>query len=173
MILREGELEFDFTDALNGFKFDETDKQNKYYHGLSHCMKAVDFIIELENDYLLVEVKDFHDPEQYNDSESFNNLKNILKIKFRDSLLYRTAEDLLDKPIRYLCLMTLEDALNSRLMKELKKIVPEGIASTRWKKPLATSCIVANINRWNNNFPKWRVRRMSTTPWLKTEGVVM
>ena len=160
MILREGELEFDFTDALNGFKFDETDKQSEYYHGLSHCMKAVDFIIELENDYLLVEVKDFYDPAQYHNSDSFKKLRNDLKIKLRDSMLYRFAENLLDKPIRYLCLMTLEDALNSRLMQELKRIVPEGIASTRWEKPLAKSCIVANINRWNINFPKWQVRRI-------------
>ncbi len=160
MILRESGLEFDFSDAINGFKFDETDKYSENYHGLSHCMKAVDFIIELENDYLLVEVKDFHDPGQYKESKSFKNLRNNLKTKFRDTLLYRFAEDQLDKPVRYLCLMTLEDALNSRLMKELKIIVPEGIASTRWKHPLAKSCIVANIDRWNKNFPKWKVRRL-------------
>ncbi len=160
MILKEGELEFDFTDAIHGFKFDEGDKQNENYHGLSHCMKAVDFIIELENDYLLVEVKEFHDPEKYNESESFKKLKNDLKIKFRDSLLYRFAEDQLDKPVRYLCLMTLEDALNSRLMKEIRRIVPEGIPTTRWKRPLTKSCIVANVDRWNRNFPKWKVRRI-------------
>ena len=160
MILRESGLEFDFTDAIDGFKFDEPDKQNHHYHGLSHCMKAVDFIIELQNDYLLVEVKDFHDPEQYHNSDSFKKLRNDLKTKLRDSLLYRFAEDQLDKPVRYLCLMTLEDALNSRLMKELKRIVPEGIASTKWKRSLAKSCIVANIDRWNMNFPKWKVRRI-------------
>jgi len=93
MILREGGLEFDFSDAINGFKFDETDKYSETYHGLSHCMKAVDFIVELENDYLLVEVKDFHDPGQYTESESFKKLRNNLKTKFRDTLLYRFAED--------------------------------------------------------------------------------
>lgn len=160
MILQEGNLKFNFTNAVDGFKFDETDKNNEHYHGLSHCMKAVDFIVELETDYLLVEVKDFHDPEQYNDSESFKKLKNNLKTKLRDSLLYRFAEDQLDKPVRYLCLMTLEDALNSRLMKEIKRIIPEGISSKRWKRPLVKSCIVANINRWNRNFPKWKVRRI-------------
>ncbi len=105
MILIEGGLEFNFSDAIYGFKFDETDKHNEHYHGLSHCMKAVDFIIELENDYLFVEVKDFHDPERYRDSEGFKKLKNDLKIKLRDSLLYRFAEDRIDKPVRYLCLI--------------------------------------------------------------------
>ncbi len=161
MILQEGNLKFNFTDAVDGFKFDETDKNNEHYHGLSHCMKAVDFIVELETDYLFVEVKDFHNPEQYSDPESFKELKNKLKIKLRDSLLYRFGEDQLDKPVRYLCLMTLEDALNSRLMKELKRIIPEGIPpTTKWKTPLAKSCIVANIDRWKQNFPKWEVCRV-------------
>ena len=160
MILQEGSLEFDFADAIDGFKFDETDRFSEHYHGLSHCMKAVDFIVELETDYLLVEVKDFHDPGQYEAPESFNKLRNDLKIKFRDSLLYRFAEEQLNKPIRYLCLMTLENPLNSRLMNELKRIVPEGVASSRWQRPLVESCIVANIDRWNQNFPKWNVRRI-------------
>ncbi len=161
MILKEGNLVFNFSDALNGYKFDETDKNKKHYHGLSHCMKAIDFIVELETDYLFVEVKDFHNPEQYDDDRNFNELRNILKTKLRDSLLYKFAENQLDKPVRYLCLMTLDNALNSRLMKELKRIIPEGIPSTTsWKRALATSCIVANIDRWNRNFPKWKVRRV-------------
>ena len=161
MILKEGELEFNFTNAIDGYKFDETHKENKHYHGLSHCMKAVDFIVELDTDYLFVEVKDFHNPEQYNDANSFKDLKNKLKTKIRDSLLYKFGEDQLNKSVRYLCLMTLEDALNSRLMKELKRIVPEGIPSTTsWKRSLADSCIVVNIDRWNKNFPKWKVRRL-------------
>ena len=38
---------FDFTDALDGFVFDEKDKTQPHYHGLSHAMKAVDIIVEL------------------------------------------------------------------------------------------------------------------------------
>ena len=160
MILKEGELEFNFSDALDGYKFDETDQTSEHYHGLSHCMKAVDFIIELESDYLFVEVKDFHDPRQYEEADNFKKLKNTLKTKLRDTLLYQLAKDQLDKSVRYLCLMTLDDALNSRLMKELKRIVPEGIPpTTSWKRTLADSCVVANIETWNRNFPKWAVRR--------------
>lgn len=163
MILREGELEFDFSDAVNGFKFDETNKQSRYYHGLSHCMKAVDFVIELENDYLFVEVKDFHSPGEYNGFEKFTTLKNSLKLKYRDTLLYRFAENRLNRPVRYLCLTTLEDALTSRLMKEMRRIIPEDIASARWEAPIAKSCIVANIKRWNSKFPKWKVRRIESS----------
>ena len=40
-------FEFDFTDAVNVFVFDEKDKAKATYHGLSHAMKAVDLIVEL------------------------------------------------------------------------------------------------------------------------------
>jgi hypothetical protein len=160
MIFREGELEFDFSDAIDGFKFDDTDKESDYYHGLSHCMKAVDFIVELETDYLFVEVKDFHAPEEYADRERFKHLKNVLITKFRDTFLYRFAENKIDKPVRYLCLLTLDNALTSRLMKEIKRAVPEGMASKRWQKPIAAGCVVLNMDRWNSRFPQWKLRRI-------------
>ena len=50
-LLREGDLEVEFVDANNGRKFDEE-------YGLSHCMKAVDFIVEFEDRYLFIEFKD-------------------------------------------------------------------------------------------------------------------
>ncbi|MGB5157331.1 hypothetical protein [Desulfobacterium sp. N47] len=57
-------FEFDFTDAIDAFVFDEKDNSKQTYHGLSHAMKAVDLIVELENEYLFVEVKDFHAPNE-------------------------------------------------------------------------------------------------------------
>ena len=50
--LTEGKLEFVFEGAVSARKFDGHD------HGLSHCMKAVDFIVEFQDQYLFVEVKD-------------------------------------------------------------------------------------------------------------------
>lgn len=164
MKLQEGDLEFDFKDAIKGFKFDETDKNKDYYHGLSHCMKAVDFILELENAYLFVEVKDFNDPENYGEkNDKFNSLKKVLKEKYRDSFLCRWAEGKVDKPIKYLCLLTLENALISRMIKELRIQLPEGNKNPRWHQSIVSGCVVANIERWNKNFPKWPVRRISST----------
>lgn len=160
MILREGDLEFCFSDAINAFKFDENDNTSKYYHGLSHCMKAVDFIVELEKYYLFVEVKDMYSPDEYYKPDKFNHLSNVLKEKFRDTFLYRYSENKLDKPVHYLCLINLENALVVTLMKRLKIILPEGLNSKRWERPLAKSCIVANIERWNSRFPKWEVKRI-------------
>lgn len=160
MILREGALQFEFTGAMNGFKFDETDKSSTYYHGLSHCMKAVDFVVELDDAYLFVEVKDIHSPEYYSEASEFNNLVKSLVTKFRDSFLYRWAEEKTDKPIKYLCLVELENALVSRLMKELKRQLPEVGPNPRWSRAIAAVCVVANIDRWNRSFPNWPVNRV-------------
>ncbi len=162
MKLREGDLEFDFKDAIDGFKFDETDEDSAYYHGLSHCMKAVDFIVELEKTYLFVEIKDCHEPEKYRDKNNFNYLRNNLVKKYRDSFLYRWAEKKVDKPITYICILNLENALISRMSKELKIGIPEGNKNSRWHQPIVSACVVANVERWNCSFSKWPVRCISS-----------
>jgi len=153
-------FDFEFEDAIDAFVFDETDKDLPNYHGLSHAMKAVDLIVELENDYLFIEVKDFYDPDEYQDSSYFNHLRKSLKYKYRDTFLYRWAENKIDKPIRYLCLLTLDNALISRMNKEIQKQLPVGRPISRWEQPIAQSSVVVNIERWNNNFPKWPVHRL-------------
>ena len=57
MIFDEGDLRFDFSKAVNAKKFDDSS------HGLSYCMKAVDFIVELEDRILFVEAKDPQHPK--------------------------------------------------------------------------------------------------------------
>ena len=156
-------FEFDFTDARAVFIFDEKDKAKPTYHGLSYAMKAVDLIVELENEYLLVEVKDFHSPDDYQLKDHFNDLRETLKYKYRDSFLYRWAEGKTDKAIRYLCLLTLENTLISRMNKELRKQLPPGKPITRWRNEIASACVVLNEERWNKNFPKWPVRRINAT----------
>lgn len=153
-------FEFDFKDAVNAFIFDQKDKALPTYHGLSHAMKAVDLIVELENNYLFVEVKDFHTPDDYQDGDYFNHLREVLKYKYRDSFLYRWAEKKTDKPIHYLCLLTLDNALISRMNKEIRVQLPPGKAAERWHREIANGCAVLNEERWNNNFPKWPVNRL-------------
>lgn len=158
---------FDFTDALDAFVFDETDRSRTTYHG--QPMKAVDLIVELREAYLFVEMKDFHDPETYDHSsaveveelkakrQSFKWLKNVLKYKYRDTYLFRHAEEKVDKPIHYLCLLTFDNALNGSLKKALHQELPVGVASKRWKREIVNSCQVVNVDKWNQNFPKWPV----------------
>jgi hypothetical protein len=164
---------FNFTDAIDAFVFDEKDKNNSHYHGLSQAMKAVDIIVELDNQYLFIEVKDFHAPDDYDFQNAvadeqkkerrnhFNHLREVLKHKYRDTWLYRWAENKTNKPIRYLCLLTLDNAQISVLNKELRKQLPVGKAGPRWNSELARSCVVVNIDRWNNHFPNWQVTRVN------------
>ena len=163
MILDEGKWRFNFSDAVGGFKFDEQKKESPHFHGLSHCMKAVDFVVELNTQYLFVEVKDILDPSEYADGAKFNDLVKALVTKFRDSFLYRWAENKTDKPVRYLCLVELENALVSRLMDELKRQLPEKGMDGRWVQPIAAACIVANAARWNASFPEWQIAQIPET----------
>ncbi|MBW1967270.1 MAG: hypothetical protein JRI48_07770 [Deltaproteobacteria bacterium] len=160
---------FDFTDALNVFIFDEKDKSKPTYHGLP--MKAVDLIAEFPDAYVFVEMKDFDDPDFYNQKlaendeeekekrDHFRWLKNYLKYKYRDTYLFRHAENKVDKPIHYICLLTFDNALNTTMQKALWRELPVGLASRRWKWEIVKSCHVVNLARWNENFPKWPMSR--------------
>lgn len=168
MRLIEGDLVFEFNNAVDAFKFDETDKTSVHYHGLSHCMKGVDFIVELQDIYLFVEIKDPGNSlateerrEKFKTKAASGELIPELVQKYRDTFLYRWAENKIDKPIKYVCLVTLENALVSSLMKQLKKHVPEGDAGLRWQHGIAQSCIIANIKTWNHSFNQWPVQRVS------------
>ena len=52
MTLSEGTIQITFNGATGGRKFDDGAT-----HGLSHCMKAVDFIVELPERFLFVELR--------------------------------------------------------------------------------------------------------------------
>ena len=161
MTLIEEDLEFDFTDAVGAIKFDGND------HALTHCMSGVDFVVEFPEAYLFVEVKDPSNPMAHSDAvtgfrtkaTSGNLCIDIVK-KFRDSFIYRWAEEKTEKPIHFISLITLEEALLKNFQDELHRNLPfEGPG--RWSRQIAKSCHVLNIEAWNRNFPKWPVRRLS------------
>lgn len=93
-VFREGELEFRFPSSVGAIRFDGPG------HGLSHCLKAVDFILEFPGFDLLVEVKDADQrgvkPKQLSAFLADLQRERIigqLVGKYRDSFLYRWAED--------------------------------------------------------------------------------
>ena len=120
-------------------------------------MKGVDIVAEFDAAYVYIEMKDYDDPSAYDvvratsDDEkrsrqdSFKWLKNYLKYKYRDSYLYRHAEQKVDKPIHYICLITFDNALNTRMQKALKQELPVGKSPRRWVQTIATSCQVVNL----------------------------
>ncbi|MDD4950490.1 hypothetical protein [Sulfuricurvum sp.] len=168
MILEENDLRFDFTNAIDAFVFDQMNPSLPNYHGVNN-MSRVDFIVELDNAILFVEVKDPDHPdstleilERFLTKLENGKLGNIFASKFIDTFLYRWAEDKLIKPVYYLSLVTLDNAQVIQLSDEIvRKLPPLGVAAPRWKKQLFENCQVFNINTWNENFPNWQVTRIS------------
>ena len=164
MMITEGDLQIDFPDAVDGRKFDGPD------HGLSHCMKAVDFIVELPDHYLFVEVKDPQHPRAT--LQSRNNfvadmrsgrLDKDLKYKYRDSFLYEWAMGRVWKPIEYRVLISLDTLDDAQLLSRkdsLARNLPQwGPNNQPWPRPIVDSCNVFNLDSWNRTFPHHPARR--------------
>ena len=101
--LEEGDLRVTLPGQGRATKFD--DPAN---HGVSHCMKAVDFVVEFKRRILFLEIKDpGHPCARSANRRSFlaafksDQLDGDLVQKYRDSLLYEWACDNIGKPIHY------------------------------------------------------------------------
>ncbi|MCE2487801.1 MAG: hypothetical protein J4F42_19990 [Desulfurellaceae bacterium] len=167
-VLEEGDLQITINDAIEARKFDD-----EASHGLSHCMKAVDFVVELPDRYLFIEVKDPQDPQappeashEFIQQFQTGKLYEDLKYKYRDSFLYEWAAGRADKkPIDYLVLVALDALDRSHLLRgqeELQRKLPlRGPGSRPWTRPIVRGCGVFNIASWNLYFPEYPVKRLS------------
>lgn len=165
-IMTEGNISIDFSQSLSAKKFDGDD------HGLSHCMKAVDFIVELKDKIYFVEIKDPDHPNaKPNDRNEFvkklesSELINELKYKYRDSYLYELAMKKVTKPVHYLVLICLDSLTETELtnrMDILKKDMPvDGPPRNHWPQKFVHGCIVMNLRTWNSHLPKFPASRIS------------
>lgn len=165
MVLVEDELEFDFTGALDAFKLDDPAT-----HGLSHCMKAVDFVVEYPDYVLFVEVKDpDHSHATPEARRAFarqlqaGRLCNTLAHKYRDAWLYRWASATADKPVRYGVLLQFSGLQPPALMAlgdALRKHLPvPAAAPPGWKRALVDAVLVFDIAGWNRHGAFGTVRR--------------
>jgi len=162
----EKDLKLIVKNDLPVLKFD-TPKE----HGLS-CfdMKAVDFIIEYPDKYLFLELKDPDNPnvpkkerKRYMDEINSEKLRSSLVKKYRDSFIYRWAQEKTDKPIHYYIVLAhnrLSTAEYSTLTDNLKKYLPIEYKK-QWKRKLAASCAVVPIQTWNRLFSDCIIRRIS------------
>lgn len=165
MILEQDGFRFDFgTDRA--FIFDEKDPNSSHFHQAP--MKAVDLIVELEDRYYFVELKDYSNPQTWNEiltnrrqtpEEMVNWLKEILKSKFRDTFLYRWAEIVPEKDVFFICLIDTGAFSLGPLTNSLRRELPVGLHDD-WKRAIVKNCFVMNPERWNQTFPKWKVEKM-------------
>ena len=166
-LIAEGNLQISLPAGVNARKFD--DKAN---HGLSHCMKAVDFIVEFDDQVLFIELKDpDHPAAKPKDREQFlqkvlsGALDTDLKTKYRDTFLYEWASGRTSKPIYFLVLIGASALSEAELLtrtEALKRQIPDlGPGDKPWKRPFVSGCAVMNINSWNKLFPDYPVSRIS------------
>ena len=163
----EGDLEVSFRGALSARRFDDRN------HGLSHCMKAVDFVVELTDRYLFVEFKDPDHPNSTkSDARTFlkrfqsGELDEELKTKFRDTFLYEWACGRADKPVFFFVLVAItgQDAqLLGPRTNALRRILPAGVTIPgTWSRPIVHDASVFNIAEWNRRLSDFPVHRKST-----------
>lgn len=153
-ILAEGDLQITLPTMVAGRKFDDETE-----HRLSHCMKAVDFIIELKDKLLFVEFKDPENPKAHAEAKSAfiqkfrsGKLDDDLKIKYRDSWLYEWAQGRAKKPITYLVLLGISTLSTADLLtrtEALKRQLPiAGPGDRPWHQPFINDCAVMNLAAW-------------------------
>ena len=161
----EGNLQITFPPGTKVRKFDDE------AHGLSHCMKAVDFIVEEDDKILFIEFKDLEHPDapeenRIKDSEEFRskNLDKELQYKYRDTFLYEWASGNIDKPIHYLVLVAIKNLTDAELSArtdDLKRTLPlNGPPSEKWKQRIVENCMVLNIETWNKRQQRYRLSRI-------------
>lgn len=166
-VLSEADLRVVLPRGARARKFDDEST-----HGLSHCMKAVDFIVEFDDKILFVEFKDPENPNaQAANRDAFlaqfksGKLARDLGIKYRDSWLYETAEGRAAKPIYYYVLLGASNLSSAELLagtEALKRQIPiEGPAGRAWKKPFVAGCAVMNLAAWNRRLPDYPANRVS------------
>lgn len=140
-------------------------------HGLSNCMKAVDFIIEMSDRYLFIEFKDPEHPKSRpKDRNTFisnflsGNIDADFKYKYRDSFLYEYASGRADKPVYYYVLVAIEKLTEAELITrtdDLNRQLPlRGPKSGEWKHSIVAGCAVFNIATWNLHLNKFPIQRI-------------
>ncbi len=165
--LKEGNLQIRFPRGTNVKKFDDST------HGLSHCMKAVDFVVELTDRICFIEIKDPDNPQaQPPDKQEFarkllaEELDADLIHKFRDSFLYEWACDRFGKPIHYWVVIGLDSLTDAELLNRKdaleRKLPAYGPSSGKWKRNLVKSCLIFTMQTWNRHFPQFPMSRMNS-----------
>ena len=113
---READLYFDFSKAIRAIRFDDAE-----HEAFAQPMKAVDFVVEWEKQFWLIEVKDPENggiPVQHRENQQEKFRKDLLGRqlvekhlfpKLRETLIYLGLDaGIPAKPLRYLSLIGLE-----------------------------------------------------------------
>lgn len=168
--LSEGEIQIEFQGVLHAEKFDDA------RHGMSHCLKAVDFLCEWPSDLWLVELKDPEEsaiPEKHraNSVAEFRThlstedyFRGVLAQKLKDTILYLHLDCRLpDKPMKYVVLAglsSMDSAMMLNALDRLRKACGDPKQGIPWRRGYAVAFL--NIKEWNKRFPHCPATRVTT-----------
>ncbi len=161
----EEEYLFDFSNALAWEKFDDD------RHALSHCMSAVDFVVETKSRLDLIEIKNVN-RTRIAAKEIRKYLKKIMEgdpfineliPKFRDTWLYLWCEGRVTKPVRFFVYLELPHEFpyqSGRLTSCLRQQMPlYGVKRTgRWKRELAHDAWILTPAEWMSAIPEFPIK---------------
>lgn len=161
MSLIERDLEFTFENFKSEENFDKNEIREK------SNLKTVDFLVEYDDCYRFIEVKDIDCPNPKNPEkfiEKFNSgaLLDSLARKYRDSKFYFIHTERPIKRFEYLVLISakcIDEALLLNKQDQLKKKIP--IEHSNWVKTSSDVCAILNAKKWKNCFGENSIKRLS------------
>lgn len=166
VVYYEGKLALHVPKQMKSENFDDVEK-----HGLSHCLKAVDFVVETSTHILFIEFKDpDHPGAREKDKMKFVNsfrsgaLDSDLCQKFRDTWLYKKSENgLPHKPIRYVVLVACSALMAPEYLSRTDyirtKLPVRGKPGQDWSW-FVEDCVVLSIEKWNEVLEKMPITRI-------------
>lgn len=165
MTLVEGSIRIGVPDNCQSQRFDGSS------HRMSHCMKAVDFLIDTPAARIFLEIKDpdAADAPQtsldYAEKLVHGQLDADLYYKYRDSWLYLYAAGRRKRvPHYYFILLGLTtfttESLAQRSMALQSKVCLEGPEGP-WRNRFVDQVFVFNLASWNRSFPEFPAERIS------------
>lgn len=168
-IVRELELEFDFRSAIKVEKFDNQDE-----HGMSRCMKAVDFLVEWDDSFWFIEVKDPGCSTATSERQQKFMKKvregslftSILGPKLKDSFLYLHLDNSLpNKPMKYFVLLAIDSFTPENLLGPLSDSLKRSSClrephETPWNNSYIDAAMVFTEKTWNENLSQCPVKRV-------------
>lgn len=166
----EGDLYFDFSNTIYAENFELSGKG----HGLSDLLKAVDFIVEDNTEYYLIEVKNPENSkipakhleeirQKYLQRVKTGQINADLFIKLRDSLIFQSLnKGIPNKNMIYVVFIGLS-SLDSAMLLAIKEDFirhsrllsgPKG----KWKKGFHV--LFLNFESWNAHLGKFKVKKI-------------
>lgn len=162
--ITEGALRIHAPDASRIRKFDDPS-----VHQALGPMKAVDFVIQVSDVTVYLEIKDADHPRaspenrrKFAEKLTRHKLDKSLKYKYRDTFLYEWCCGRAAQPIWFVVLLELSTLGTPELtarQHQLGKSLPLSVPSA-WQRHFVTDVKVMNRQMWNVAFPAFRIDRI-------------